>query len=222
MNFINLNSSLKSVKIGLSTLALAMMTLTVSAQQEEHKNENVRLGQKALLDGDFKSAVTYLQKALPAEANDPHVVYLLGYSQFQSADFKKSADTFEKVIKLDPKNANAYYYKAKANNILAVDNSSKLSVAEKEQLLSAVVADYSKAIAINASDAKLYQNRAVAYRDLGILKGTAGAAGYNKQAATEAYNKAVADYEKVLSYDSSRKDIQTEIKKAKVYRDLLK
>ena len=222
MNFNNLSSRLKSVKIGLSTLALAMLTMTVSAQQEEHKNPNVRLGQKALLDGDFKSAVTHLEKALPAEASDPNVLYLLGYSQFQSADFKKAAETFGKVVALDAKNANALYYKAKANNVLAVEKESKLSVAQKEQLLQSVVADYSAAIAINASDAKLYQNRAVAYRDLGILKGTEGAKGYNKQAATDAYNKAVADYEKVLAYDSNRKDIQTELKKAKVYRDLLK
>lgn len=223
MNFNYLNSRLKSVKIGFSTLALAMLALTASAQQqEEHKNPNVRLGQKALLDGDFKSAVTHLQKALPAEANDPNVLYLLGYSQFQSTDFKKAADTFGKVIALDAKNANALYYKAKANNTLAVEKDSKLTVAQKEQLLQSVVADYTKAIAINASDAKLYQNRAVAYRDLGILKGTAGAAGYNKQIATDAYTKAVADYEKVLSYDANRKDIQTELKKAKVYRDLLK
>ena len=222
MNFNNLNSGLKSVKLGLSTFALAMLTLTASAQQEEHKNPNVRLGQKALLDGDFKSAVTHLEKALPAEANDPNVLYLLGYSQFQSADFKKAADTFGKVVALDAKNSNALYYKAKANSTLALDKTSKLSVAQKEQVLQSVIADYGKAIAINANDAKLYQNRAVAYRDLGILRGTQGASGYNKQVATDAYNKAVADYEKVLTYDANRKDIQTELKKAKVYRDLLK
>ncbi len=222
MNFTNLNSGLKSLKVGVSTLALALLTLTASAQQEEHRNPNVRMGQKALLDGDFKSAMTHLEKALPAEANDPNVLYLLGYSQFQSTQFKKAADTFGKVVALDAKNANAFYYRAKANNVLAVDKNSKLSVAQKEQLLQSVVADYSKAIAINSSDSKLYQNRAVAYRDLGILKGTEGAAGYSKQAATDAYTKAVADYEKVLSYDANRKDIQTELKKAKVYRDLLK
>lgn len=222
MNFNNLNSGLKSVRIGLSTLALAMLALTASAQQEEHKNPNVRMGQKALLDGDFKSAVTHLEKALPAEANDPNVLYLLGYSQFQSTNFKKAAENFGKVVALDAKNANAYYYKAKANNTLAVDKNSNLSVAQREQLLQSVIADYGKAIAINANDAKLYQNRAVAFRDLGILRGTNGAAGYNKQVATDAYNKAVADYEKVLTYDANRKDIQTELKKAKVYRDLLK
>lgn len=223
MNLNILSGGLKNIKIGLSTLALALLTLSASAQQqEEHINPNVRLGQKALLDGDFKSAVTHLKKALPAESNDPDVLYLLGYSQFQSADFKSAAETFGQVVALDSKNANALYYKAKANNTLAVDKNGKLSVSKKEALLQSVISDYSKAIAINANDAKLYQNRAVAYRDLGILKGTNGTEGYDKQVASDAYTKAVSDYQKVLSFDSSRKDIQTELKKVNVYKGLLK
>lgn len=221
MNFKIGKNQLKSLKIGVSALALAMMTLTANAQQEEHSNPNVRMGQKALLEGDFKSAVTHLEKALPAEAKDPSVLYLLGYSQFQSGDFQKAASTFGKVVALDGKNANAYYYKGKAQNALAVNTSSKLSLNQKEQLLQTAISDYTKAIAINQNDAKLYQNRAVAYRDLGILRGTEGA-NYSKAVATDAYNKAVSDYEKVLGYDAARKDIQTELKKAKVYRDLLK
>jgi len=68
----------------------------------------------------------------------------------------------------------------------------------------------------------LYQNRGIAYRDLGINRSTEGVSTYNKVAAIAAYNQAIVDFEKVLSYDASRKDIQTELKKAKVYRDLLK
>lgn len=220
MNIKIANNQLRSLKLGMSTLALALMTLTAQAQQQEHSNPNVRLGQKALLDGDFKSAVTHLEKAMPTESKDPDVMYLLGYSQFQSGDFQKAATSFGKVVALDAKNANAYYYKAKANNALAENG--KLSNTQREQLLQSAIGDYTKAIAVNANDAKLYQNRAVTYRDLGILKGTVGTDNYNKVAATEAYNKAVTDYEKVLSYDAARKDIQTELKKAKIYRDNLK
>jgi len=211
----------KSIKIGLSALALAL-TMTGQAQEQEHKNPNVRLGQKALLDGDFKNAITHLEKALPAEERDAGVLYLLGYSQFQVGDFAKAANTFGKVIALEPTNANAYYYKGKANNAYAVSPASKLTEAKRAQLLESVIADYTKAIAINKADAKLYQNRGVAYRDLGIILSTDGTTVYNKAAAIDVYNKAVLDFEKVLSYDASRKDIQTELKKAKVYRDLLK
>lgn len=222
MNLKFVNNRMKAIKMGAMTLALAMAVLTTQAQQDEHRNANVRLGQKALMSGDFKGAVTHLEKAFPAEASDPDVLYLLGYSQFQSGDFKKAADSFGKVVALDANNANAYYYKAKANNTLAVSPEGSLSDGQKEQLLQSAIADYTKAVLINANDAKLYQNRAVAYRDLGILKGTKGTPAYNKAVATDAYNKAVSDYEKVLTYDAARKDIQTEIKKATVYRDNLK
>lgn len=220
--FKTINMNFKSVKIGLSTLALALVTMTVQAQQEEHKNPNVRMGQKALLDGDFKSAVNYLEKALPTEGNDPSFLYLLGYSEFQSGEYTKAAVTFGKITTIEPTNANAYYYKARANNILAVSPNDKLTDSKRLELIQSAISDYTKAIAVNKSDAKLYQNRAIAYRDLGILRSTEGVAPYNKVAAIEAYNKAIVDFEKVLSFDNSRKDIQTELKKAKVYRDLIK
>lgn len=218
-----LSNPWNAVKLGLASATLALFTLTVQAQEQtEHNNPNVRLGQKALLEGDFKSAASHLQKALPTEENDPDVQYLLGYSQFHNGDYNKAIETFKKVIALDAQHTSAYYYKGKASSNLAIAHGSKMDNATKEQLLKTAIEDYSKAVAITPNDAKLYQNRALAYRDLGILTGTAGAENYDKAKATDAYNKAVADYEKVLSYDASRKDIQTEVKKAKVYRDNLK
>lgn len=212
--------NLKSIKIGVTALMLAFSTYNVNAQ--EHSNPNVRLGQKALLDGDFGKAITYLEKAMPAEEKDPSVMYLLGYSQFQSGDFSKAANTFGKVITLEPTNANAYYYRAKANNTLAIMPSNTITESKRLDLIQSAISDYDKAIAINKNDAKLYQNRGIAYRDLGINRSTEGVSTYNKVAAIDAYNKAIVDFEKVLTYDNARKDIQTELKKAKVYRDLLK
>lgn len=218
-----LSNPWNAVKLGLASATLALFTLTVQAQEQtQHNNPNVRLGQKALLEGDFKSAASHLQKALPAEAGDPDVQYLLGYSQFHNGDYKKAIETFKKVIALDSQHTSAYYYKGKAASNLAVARDSKLDNVAKEQLLKTAIEDYSKAVTITPNDAKLYQNRALAYRDFGILIGTAGVGNYDKAKAVDAYNKAVADYEKVLSYDASRKDIQTEMKKAKVYRDNLK
>ena len=217
--------NLKSFKLGLFTGVFALVAFSANAQQPkqaEHSNANVRMGQKALLDGDFKNAESYLTKALPQEGKDPDVLYMLGYSQFQNGDYKKSAETFGKVVALNGKNANALYFKAKATNNLATQSTNKTSVANKEQLLKVAIEDYSKAIAITPTDSKFYQNRAIANRDIGILIGTEGTPNYNKAMATDAYNNAIKDYEKVLSFDASKKDIQTEIKKAKVYRDNLK
>ncbi|WP_257656721.1 tetratricopeptide repeat protein [Parapedobacter lycopersici] len=185
-------------------------------------NPNVRLGQKALLDGDFKSAAGYLQKALPQEGDDENVWYMLGYSQYHSGDYNKAKDSFSKVIELTPDNVAAYYYRGKANNILAVQTETRVSSSNREKMLNAAIADYTKAIELNAEDVKLYQNRAIAYRDLGILRGTTGTANYDKAVAVDAYDKSIVDFEQVLALTPGKKDIQTEIKKAKVYRDNLK
>jgi len=211
----------KTVRFGVVLAAVALSAMSVRAQ-EAHGNPNVRLGQQALLDGDFKAAAAHLQKALPEEAGNLEVHYLLGYSQFQNGEFAQSIETFRKMLDLDPKYAPAWYYKGKACNNLAVTGDAGLESSAKEDLLREAIEDYGKAIAIDGYDIKLYQNRAIAYRDLGILTGTAGTDNYDRQKATEAYSKAITDYEKVLTYDASRKDIQTEVKKAKVYRELLR
>jgi len=71
-----LSNPWKTVRFGVASVAVALCTLSLQAQEQtQHSNPNVRLGQKALLEGDFKAAATHLQKALPAEANDPDVQY---------------------------------------------------------------------------------------------------------------------------------------------------
>lgn len=185
-------------------------------------NPNVRMGQKALLDGDFKLAAQHLEKALPAESADPNVMYMLGYAQYHSGDYEKALNAFGKVVELKPDDERAYYYKGRLNNLLAVQNTSSLSTKEREHLLHQAIADFTTGVRLNDEDVKLFQNRAIAYRDLGILLGTEGTDNYNKKSATDAYNKSVKDLEKVLSFQPDRKDIETEIKKAKIYRDNLK
>ncbi|MFC3196295.1 tetratricopeptide repeat protein [Parapedobacter deserti] len=203
---------------------LCLATFVAQAQTTETapSNPNVRLGQKALIDGDFKAAASHLQKALPAESGDPDVMYMLGYSQYQIGDYKKAVESFGKVVELRPDHESAYYYRGKASNILAVQTETKTSSANREKLLNAAIADYTKAIELNPGDVKYFQNRGIAYRDLGILRGTAGVANYDKARATEAYDKSIADFERVLTMTPGKKDIQTEVKKAKVYRDNLK
>lgn len=185
-------------------------------------NPHVRLGQKALIDGDFKAAAGHLQKALPEEAADPNVMYMLAYSQYQIGEYQKALESFTKVIELRPDHESAYYYRGKANNILAVQTDTRISSNNREKMLNQAIINYTKAIELNGEDVKYYQNRGIAYRDLGILRGTAGTANYDKAIATEAYNHSVIDFEQVLAMAPGKKDIQTELKKAKVYRDNLK
>lgn len=205
--------------------SVLMMIQVAFAQTNEsaNRNSNVRLGQKALLDGDFKAAAKHLEKALPAEAGDPNVLYMLGYAQYHSGEYEKALASFTQVVNLRPEDDRSYYYRGRLNNILAVQTGdSKLNYAERESLLEQAIRDYTKGIELNDEDAKLFQNRGVAYRDLGILKGTAGTPNYDRDASAEAYNNSIADFEHVLRFYPGRKDIETEIKKARVYRDNLK
>lgn len=219
-----LNMFFKKLNRGVVVGFLCFATLATQAQTTETapSNPHVRLGQKALIDGDFKAAAGHLQKALPAEAGDPDVMYMLGYSHYQIGEYKKAMDAFGTVIQLRSDHESAYYYRAKANNILAVQTDTKISSSNREKMLNAAIADYTKAIDLNGGDVKYYQNRGIAYRDLGILRGTTGTANYDKAIATEAYEKSIVDFEQVLAMTPGKKDIQTEIKKAKVYRDNLR
>lgn len=210
-------------------LAFPLMLLFIGFSNVLHaqtetvpSNPNVRLGQKALLDGDFKTAAEHLEKAMPAESDDPNVLYMLGYAQYHSGNYTKALDAFGKVVELKPDDERAYYYKGRLNNLLAVQAGTTLSTREREALLRQAIADFTTGVSLNDEDIKLFQNRAVAYRDLGILLGTDGTDNYDKSAATTAYNNSVKDFERVLASFPDRKDIETEIKKAKVYRDNLK
>ncbi|WP_165870292.1 tetratricopeptide repeat protein [Albibacterium bauzanense] len=188
---------------------------------DNNTNPYVKLGQKALIDGDFKAAVTNLEKALPSDPQNLDILYMLGYSQYQSNDYTGATKSFSSVIKGRPNDVSAYYYRAKAQNTLAIDTESKLTDEQRSNLLHASISDYSKAIEMNDSDAKLYQNRAMAFRDLGNLIGTSTSKNYNKTAAVESYDNCIKDLETVLKKNPNRKDLDLELKKVKVYRTSL-
>lgn len=210
----------KTVLIGMF-LSIGSFAFGQSAQNIESSNPYVKLGQKALIDGDFKTAVTNLEKALPDEKDNLDMMYMLGYSQYQIGEYKDAIESFSTVLKGRPEDVSAYYYRAKATNTLAVDPQSKLNDKQRADLLEASIADYNQAIALDDSDMKLYQNRAMAYRDLGNLVGTPTSKNYNKKAAASYYDGSIKDLETVLAKNPARKDLNLELKKLKVYRSSL-
>lgn len=217
---------LNKVQLGLKKAVIAGLFVIGSVpafaqNADSNTNPYVKLGQKALIDGDFKVAVTNLEKALPSDPQNLDILYMLGYSQYQSNDYTGAAKSFSSVIKGRPTDVSAYYYRAKAQNTLAVDPDSKLSDEQRSNLLHASISDYSKAIEMNDSDAKLYQNRAMAFRDLGNLIGTTTSKNYDKVAAVESYDNCIKDLETVLKMSPNRKDLDLELKKVKVYRTSL-
>lgn len=208
---------MKSFKL-VPFLLLLFFVSTSKAQAQKDENPYVRLGQKAVIDGNFKLAVTHLEKSLPAENNNAEVLYMLAYSYYHSHEYAKAISSFGQVLSLKPSMISAYYYRGKARNQLAVQMNTNLSNAEREKLLLAGIRDFSKGIELDHDDVKLYQNRAIAYRDYGILKGQKVPKFYDKAVAESAFNSCITDLQHVLDANPSRKDIADEMKKAKVYK----
>lgn len=180
------------------------------------QNSYEKLGQKSLVDGDFKMAVINLEKAIAIDSNNVNTLYMLGYSYYHSLNYQKAVSTFARVVSLKPNETSAYYYRGKARNIMAAETSN-LSNSERERLLLGAIRDYTKAISINADDIKLYQNRALAYRDYGVLKAQKIPKFYDKNKATEAFRMCINDFQKVLEFSPGRKDITTHLDNAKGY-----
>ncbi len=193
------------------TLFLILLAATLFAQSPYHK-----MGERALINGDFKSAVSSLEKALATDSNDVNTLYMLGYSYYHSANYNKAVNTFNRVISLKPGENSAYYYRGKARNIMANDTKG-ISNPDREKLLLSSIRDFSKAIELNSEDVKLYQNRAVAYRDYGVLKGQKIVGFYDKAKAVNAFRSCIGDFEKVLTLTPGRKDITTQLEDAKSY-----
>src|SRR5471030_2493080 len=97
------------------------------------QNAYVKLGQQAFMDGDFKSAISQLEKACSVDSTDANALWMLGYSYYHSDNYKKSIVAYTKVISIKPTDASAYYYRARAKSYLGKDNS--LSPADKEKYL---------------------------------------------------------------------------------------
>ncbi|MXV15844.1 tetratricopeptide repeat protein [Hufsiella ginkgonis] len=199
------------VSVGISAVA--------QPKKDTPKKENqyALIGNKDLLDGKFVEASANLEKALLADSNNVEVLYMLGYSYYHSGNYAKSVASFSKVVSLKPGDGSAYYYRGKARDILATQSNTTLSYAEREKLLQASVKDFTRAIELAADDMKLYQNRAIAYRDLGILKSQKIPKFYDKAVASSAYKSCIADFQKVLDSNPTRQDLQMEMKKARVY-----
>ncbi|HCN82711.1 MAG TPA: hypothetical protein DIT07_03700 [Sphingobacteriaceae bacterium] len=190
----------------------------INKAQQKKEDPNIALGQKSVLDGDFKTAIGYLEKSLTTDADNANVLYMLGYSYYQSAEYAKAVNSLSKTISVRPERGNAYYFRGKARNKMAVNMNTNISAVEREKLLQASIKDFTKCIELNPQgNIENYQNRALAYRDYAILKEQKTAVNYDKTVAENAYKSCITDLQYILDSNPARKDIADELKKAKVY-----
>lgn len=197
--------------------SILFSSAAIAQKPPAQENPYVLLGRKALMDGDFKLAVTHLEKALPSDSTNANFLYILGYSYYHSSNYPKAVSTFSRVVSLRPGEVSAYYYRGKARNNMATETSPALPYPEREKLLQASIRDFTKAIELNSEDIKYYQNRGVAYRDLGILKSQRIPKFYDKNVSANAYKACISDFQHVLDANPARTDIVDELKKVKVY-----
>jgi tetratricopeptide (TPR) repeat protein len=171
------------------------------------QNAYVKLGQQALMDGDFKVAVAQLEKACLIDSTNANALWMLGYSYYHSENYKKSIAAYTKEISINPVDATAYYYRARAKSYLGKD--SQLTPAEKEKCLIGAIFDLTKAISIDPNDTrnKYYQTRGIAYREYGIFKLQASGHFYDKSRGINSLRASINDLEKVLSDNPGRADI---------------
>jgi tetratricopeptide (TPR) repeat protein len=181
------------------------------------QNAYFKLGQQAFFDGDFKSAVSHLEKSCIIDSTNASALWMLGYSYYHSENYKKSIQAYNRVIAIKPADGSAYYYRARAKSYLAKDN--QLSDADREKNLLGAIVDFTKAIAVDPGDTqnniKFYQNRAIAYREYGEFKLQANTHFYDKNRGINSLKAAIVDFEKVLADNPNRQDITSLMESAK-------
>jgi tetratricopeptide (TPR) repeat protein len=180
---------------------LAITSVKVSSAQ----NAYVKLGQQALMEGDFKVAIQRLEKACVIDSTNADALWMLGYSYYHSANYKKSISTYTRVVTIKPTDATSYYYRARAKSYMAKDNT--LSAQERDKYLYGAIVDFTKAVTLEP-DTKYYQNRGIAYREYGVFKlDPTCKATYDKVRGINALKASIGDLEKVLNDNPTRADI---------------
>jgi len=165
----------------------------------------IKLGQQALMDGDFKTAVAHLEKACIVDSTNSNALWMLGYSYYHDQNYKKSIVTYTKLLELKPTDCSAYYFRALSKSFLARDP--QALPADKEKDLLGAILDLTNAISINPADIKFYQNRGIFYREYGVFKLQKSTHFYDKNRGIKSLKASISDLERVLNENPDRKDI---------------
>ncbi len=189
-------------------LPVLMSFLIFSAvEHAAGQNAYIKLGQQAYLEGNFKTAIAQLEKGRLIDSTNANALWMLGYSYFHSDNYAKSITAFTKEIAIDPADAHAYYFRAKAQCRLGLDSQVPN---DKEKYLLGAIIDLTKAISINPAEAKIttfYQNRGIAYKEYGFFRLEPNSRFCDKNRGASSLRAAIADFQKIMDADKSREDI---------------
>jgi tetratricopeptide (TPR) repeat protein len=189
--------------------AIVSLLLISTIESTFAQNAYVKLGEQALMDGNFRSAVKQLEKACLVDSSNANAQWMLGYSYYHSGNYKKSIVAYTKVISIKPADASAYYYRARSKSFLGKDT--QLLTEEREKHLLGAIHDLTKAMAVSPdpNDMKLFQNRGIAYREYGLFKLQHITIPQDKGRGISSLKASVADLERVLDSNPGRMDISS-------------
>ncbi|MEE1883841.1 tetratricopeptide repeat protein [Pedobacter flavus] len=181
--------------------------LTICSVSGFAQTDHEKQGMQALMKGDFRSAVSVLEKADLNTPNNINVVKMLSYAYYQTGENKKSVTSYSKLLSLKSDDASAYYYRGKARLNIANDPKEAQSTLREEFYLAAIK-DFTKAIELNSdNEIQYYQNRGIAYKDYGVFKSYSIKKPTDKVAVVNIFNNSIKDFQKILVAQPLRKDI---------------
>lgn len=171
------------------------------------QNNNDKKVMDAMLKGDYKTAVSQLEKADAKTPDNTKILQMLGYSYFQNGEFEKCIGTYSRLIVLKPGEISAYYYRGKARLNIANDPKESLNTM-RENFYTAAIKDFTKASELSGDeDTQMFQNRGLAYKDYAIFKSYKAKKAVDKAACVALFNNSIADFQKILTLQPLRKDI---------------
>ncbi|OWK71200.1 tetratricopeptide repeat protein [Pedobacter sp. AJM] len=185
----------------------AILGLIIFSSTTSFAQNNYEKSMQAMMKGDYKTAVTQLEKADTKTPDNANVLKMLGYSYFQNGEYEKCIATYSRLLTMKPNEVSAYYYRGKARLNIANDPKESLNTM-RENFYTAAIKDFTKAIEINGDeDTQMFQNRGLAYKDYAIFKSYKVKKNTEKLACVALFNNSIADFQKVLTMQPLRKDI---------------
>ncbi|TCD04390.1 tetratricopeptide repeat protein [Pedobacter frigidisoli] len=185
----------------------ALLGLIIFSSTSSFAQSNYEKSMQAMMKGDFKTAVTQLEKADTKTPDNAKILQMLGYSYFQNGEYEKCIATYSRLIGIKPTEVSAYYYRGKARLNIANDPKESLNTM-RENFYIAAIRDFTKAIEITGDeDTQMLQNRGLAYKDYAIFKSYKSKKKDEKAACVALFNNSIADFQKVLTVQPIRKDI---------------
>ncbi len=138
----------------------------------------------------------YSKNEAPTKVQDPANAYFQsGVDYLNKGEYDQAIEEFNKVLKINPRNAEAYYYRGNARLFSAQEEEDIFGPFEDlfilfglPSLYDQAIEDYTKSLEINPKNADAFLNRGNAYYDKGK------------------YDQAMADYNKVLEVNPRNAD----------------